>query len=273
MCVRALHYTFMLAAGKHSEQYCLIEHTDQAESVSTDLHAAEMVCHLSMQRPTCRPFSLSKSSFINCINSCESTASSFRCSRLAAVRRTQSRAMQDEEGWRTADRIEGSNPRPLQGAASGVVLNLLSPLPCFAQEHNGLLALAGICRGYSALANAPSCMRHEELTARCATDIDGKTAGSIAAILGPVLSLSILLMIVRIPLSWYPNLDGKKLPWVIAVAPTEPLLGPTRRAVPPVGGVDVAPVSIYNADACGHATSIPFPGLGNALSSLSGVTM
>ena len=82
---------------------------------------------------------------------------------------------------------------------------------------------------------------------RCATDIDGKTAGSIAAILGPVLSLSILLMIVRIPLSWYPNLDGKKLPWVIAVAPTEPLLGPTRRAVPPVGGVDVAPVSIYQA--------------------------
>ena len=39
-----------------------------------------------------------------------------------------------------------------------------------------------------------------------------------------------------------PQLDGKRLPWSIAVAPTEPVLGPTRRAIPPVGGVDVAPI-------------------------------
>lgn len=38
------------------------------------------------------------------------------------------------------------------------------------------------------------------------------------------------------------QLDGKRLPWSIAVAPTEPVLGPTRRAIPPVGGVDVAPI-------------------------------
>ena len=38
------------------------------------------------------------------------------------------------------------------------------------------------------------------------------------------------------------QLDGKKLPWAIAVAPTEPVLGPTRRAIPPIGGVDVAPI-------------------------------
>jgi uncharacterized protein YggT (Ycf19 family) len=74
-------------------------------------------------------------------------------------------------------------------------------------------------------------------------DMDAKTAGSVAAVLGPFLAFSILLMICRIPLSWYPNLDVKKLPWSIAVAPTEPLLGATRRAIPPVGGVDVAPVS------------------------------
>lgn len=38
------------------------------------------------------------------------------------------------------------------------------------------------------------------------------------------------------------QLNGKKLPWSIAVVPTEPVLGPTRRAIPPVGGVDVAPI-------------------------------
>jgi len=75
--------------------------------------------------------------------------------------------------------------------------------------------------------------------------MDAKTAGTVAGVLGPLLTLAILLMICRIPLSWYPNLNVKKLPWSIAVAPTEPLLGPTRRAIPPVGGVDVAPVSRF----------------------------
>jgi YggT family protein len=72
--------------------------------------------------------------------------------------------------------------------------------------------------------------------------MDATTAGTVASFLAPFLTLSILLMICRIPLSWYPNLDVKKLPWSIAVAPTEPLLGPTRKAIPPVGGVDVAPI-------------------------------
>lgn len=76
-------------------------------------------------------------------------------------------------------------------------------------------------------------------------DMDAKTASLVASILAPILTISILLMICRIPLSWYPNLNVKKLPWVIAVAPTEPILGPTRKAIPPVGGVDIAPVR-YN---------------------------
>ena len=62
--------------------------------------------------------------------------------------------MQEEEGWQTADRTEGSNPQTLRGAASGVVLTLLSPLPCLAQEHSGLFAIAGICRGYGGSAYA-----------------------------------------------------------------------------------------------------------------------
>ncbi len=40
----------------------------------------------------------------------------------------------------------------------------------------------------------------------------------------------------------YPQIDGKKLPWSIAVAPTEPVLKPTRQVIQPVGGVDVSPI-------------------------------
>ena len=32
----------------------------------------------------------------------------------------------------------------------------------------------------------------------------------------------------------YAQLDGNKFPWALAVAPTEPVLGPTRRLIPPV---------------------------------------
>ena len=74
-------------------------------------------------------------------------------------------------------------------------------------------------------------------------DISPKTAGVIALIMQPTLALSIFLMLVRIILSWYPNVKLNKFPYSVAVAPTEPFLGPTRRAVPPIGGVDVAPVS------------------------------
>lgn len=86
-------------------------------------------------------------------------------------------------------------------------------------------------------------------------DISPKTAGTIALIVQPTLALSIFLMLVRIILSWYPNVKLNKFPYSVAVAPTEPFLGPTRRAVPPIGGVDVAPVSkvlvsTHAADAC-----------------------
>jgi YggT family protein len=37
-------------------------------------------------------------------------------------------------------------------------------------------------------------------------------------------------------MTWYPSVPYTKLPWVLAYAPTEPLLKPTRALVPPVGG-------------------------------------
>lgn len=72
--------------------------------------------------------------------------------------------------------------------------------------------------------------------------LDSKTAGALSAVLRPLLSLGSLLMIVRIVMTWYPELNGTKLPWAIAYAPTEDLLAATRRVVPPFNGLDVSPI-------------------------------
>ena len=69
---------------------------------------------------------------------------------------------------------------------------------------------------------------------------------SIASI--GLLSLSILLGIViflfifRIVLTWYPQVEMTKFPFNLVVVPTEPLLVPLRKVVPPIGGVDITPI-------------------------------
>jgi len=56
------------------------------------------------------------------------------------------------------------------------------------------------------------------------------------------LALMTLLFIFRIVLTWYPQVDLTQLPWSLIAWPTEPFLIPMRRLVPPIGGVDIAPV-------------------------------
>ena len=59
---------------------------------------------------------------------------------------------------------------------------------------------------------------------------------------GVLLGLMTLLFIFRIVLSWYPQADLSKLPFSLVAWPTESLLVPMRKLVPPIGGVDIAPV-------------------------------
>ncbi|HIK13000.1 MAG TPA: YggT family protein [Oscillatoriaceae cyanobacterium M33_DOE_052] len=69
------------------------------------------------------------------------------------------------------------------------------------------------------------------------------TPVSIASlILGLAFALMTLLFIFRIVLTWYPQLDLTKLPFSVVAIPTEPFLGPTRKLVPPIGGVDISPI-------------------------------
>lgn len=56
------------------------------------------------------------------------------------------------------------------------------------------------------------------------------------------LGLFAFLFIFRIVLTWYPQADLQRFPFNWIALPTEPLLAPTRRLVPPLGGIDISPV-------------------------------
>lgn len=50
------------------------------------------------------------------------------------------------------------------------------------------------------------------------------------------------LFIVRIVLTWYPQVELQKFPFNLVVVPTEPFLAPTRKLIQPLGGVDITPI-------------------------------
>ena len=57
-----------------------------------------------------------------------------------------------------------------------------------------------------------------------------------------LLGLFTLLFIFRIVLTWYPQAELSKFPLSLIAFPTEPLLAPTRKLIPPLGGIDISPV-------------------------------
>ncbi len=61
-------------------------------------------------------------------------------------------------------------------------------------------------------------------------------------VLAPLLGIYTLLFIVRIVLTWYPQADGDRFPFNLVIKPTEFLLVPIRKLVPPIGGVDISPI-------------------------------
>ena len=66
------------------------------------------------------------------------------------------------------------------------------------------------------------------------------TLGSL--VLGLALGLMTILFIFRIVLTWYPQLDTNRFPINVVVIPTEPILSPLRKVIPPLGGVDITPI-------------------------------
>ena len=60
--------------------------------------------------------------------------------------------------------------------------------------------------------------------------------------LGLLLAALTLAFLLRIVLTWYPQVDLKQGAWPLIALPTEPVLAATRKVVSPIGGVDVTPV-------------------------------
>ncbi len=69
--------------------------------------------------------------------------------------------------------------------------------------------------------------------------------GSVAELVNDVFFLYSLVLLVRVLSSWVPGLDPRRPPLHLVVVLTEPLLGPLRRLLPPVGGLDVSPVVAF----------------------------
>ena len=61
-------------------------------------------------------------------------------------------------------------------------------------------------------------------------------------VLGLLLGAMTFLFIFRIVLTWYPQVDLARFPFNVIAVPTEPFLAPSRKIVPPLGGVDITPI-------------------------------
>ena len=61
-------------------------------------------------------------------------------------------------------------------------------------------------------------------------------------LLGLLLAAWTLAFLLRIVLTWYPQVDLSKGAWSVVAWPTEPVLSLSRRVIAPIGGVDVTPV-------------------------------
>jgi YggT family protein len=60
--------------------------------------------------------------------------------------------------------------------------------------------------------------------------------------IGPLLAIMSFLFVFRIVLTWYPQVEFGKFPWILIYWPTEPLLIAMRKLIPPIGGVDITPI-------------------------------
>ena len=61
-------------------------------------------------------------------------------------------------------------------------------------------------------------------------------------LLGLLLAAWTLAFLLRIVLTWYPQVDLNKGAWPLVAWPTDPVLSVSRRVIAPIGGVDVTPV-------------------------------
>ena len=68
-------------------------------------------------------------------------------------------------------------------------------------------------------------------------------------LLGQLVQLYVILIFVRIILTWFPIQPGTMMAQLFSVLyrVTEPVLGPARRVIPPIGMFDISPIIVIFA--------------------------
>jgi YggT family protein len=177
---------------------------------------ASLTPHSLCQRAAARPFTPIRSfTSARCLRAQRSTIC---CSSTPQQQQQQQLAPQQQHTTQQqASPASASSPQQLAG--NSVALSIAA-----------LLALGGAAHA----AGSPELYSIAEFEA--------SAAHTLESILRPLFTVFTLLYIIRIPMTWYPSIDGTKLPWLLAYAPTEPILKVTRNVIPLVGGVDVTPI-------------------------------
>jgi YggT family protein len=64
-----------------------------------------------------------------------------------------------------------------------------------------------------------------------------------------LLQVYFIVLVARIILSWFPIQPGSGLASIVSIIYdlTEPVLGPFRRIIPPVGMIDISPIVVFFA--------------------------
>ncbi|AGY57339.1 YggT family protein [Gloeobacter kilaueensis] len=70
---------------------------------------------------------------------------------------------------------------------------------------------------------------------------------TLADALGNFIQIYIVLLFVRVLLSWFPNIDWSRNPWAILSQLTDPYLNLFRSIIPPLGGIDLSPILAFLA--------------------------
>jgi YggT family protein len=64
----------------------------------------------------------------------------------------------------------------------------------------------------------------------------------LAQTVSQFLQIYMVLIFIRILLSWFPNVDLYSSPWSILTQLTDPYLNVFRSFIPPLGGIDFSPI-------------------------------
>ena len=111
-----------------------------------------------------------------------------------------------------------------------------APLKHIRQEIHGCRRLAEASASHGRLLRTV-------FTVAAATMVDRKMIGLVTQSVASFIKLYLLLLFVRVLLTWFPNVNWMRQPWTMLRQVTDPYLNLFRNLIPPVmGQVDFTPI-------------------------------